>query len=76
MLNFGVVGARQSFQFFKQVACFLENNKALFKFRHRILFNFINISINYIKKNDSIKTNLNLTTGAILTIVILKLDVN
>ena len=32
-----VVSARQSFQFFRQVAWFLENKRALSKFRYRIL---------------------------------------
>ena len=34
ILNFLVVGARQSFQFFKQIAWFLRNNRALSKFRY------------------------------------------
>ena len=37
MLNFVVVGARQSFQFFRQIAWFLGNNKALSKSKYRIL---------------------------------------
>ena len=32
MLNFTVVGARQSFQFFRQITWFLGNNGALSKF--------------------------------------------
>ena len=32
-----VVGARQNFQFFRQIAWFLENNGALSKFLHGIL---------------------------------------
>ena len=34
LLNFEAVGARQSFQFFRQIAWFLGNNRALSKFRY------------------------------------------
>ena len=44
VLNFVVVGARQSFQFFRQIAWFLGNNRALSKFRYRILYNLISIT--------------------------------
>ena len=36
-----VVGARQSFQFFRQKTWFLRNNRGLPKFRYRILHNLI-----------------------------------
>ena len=40
-----VVGASQSFQFFKQIACFFffGKNRALSKFRYRILHYLINV---------------------------------
>ena len=44
LLNFEAVGARQSFQFFRQIAWFLGNNRALSKFRYRILYNLISIT--------------------------------
>ena len=44
ILNFVVVGARQSFHFFRQIAWFLRNNRALPKFRYRILYNLISIA--------------------------------
>ena len=44
ILNFVAVGARQSFQFFRQIAWFLGNNKALSKFRYRKLCNLISIT--------------------------------
>ena len=37
ILNCQVVGARQSFQIFKQNTCFLENNRALSKILYGIL---------------------------------------
>ena len=37
ILNSMVVGARQSFQFFRQVIWFLENNRTLSKFKYWIL---------------------------------------
>ena len=43
-----VVGARQSFQFFTQNSCFLENNKTLSKFLYGILHYLIN---QYLKKS-------------------------
>ena len=43
-INFVAVGARQSFQFFRKIASFIGNNKALSKFRYRILHNLISIS--------------------------------
>ena len=42
--NFVAVGARQSFQFFRQIAWFLGNNRALSKFRYQILHNLISIT--------------------------------
>ena len=65
ILNIVVVGARQSFRFFRQIAWFLGNNRALSKFRYRILYNVI--SITKLQKNHSIKFNFNLTTRATLT---------
>ena len=44
ILNFVVVGARQSFQFFRQIAWFPGNNRTLSKFRYRILYNLISIT--------------------------------
>ena len=44
ILKFAAVGARQSFQFFRQIAWFLGNNKALSKFRYRKLCNLISIT--------------------------------
>ena len=38
-----VVGARQSFQFFKQTTWFFKNNKALSKFLYGILHYLISI---------------------------------
>ena len=59
-----VVGAGQRFQFLRQIAWFLGNNKAVSKFRYRILYNLI--SITKIIKNHSIKANFNLTARATL----------
>ena len=44
ILNFVAVGAHQSFQFFRQTACFLGNNTALSKLRYRVLYNLISIT--------------------------------
>ena len=44
ILNFVVVGARQIFQVFRQIAWFLGNNRAFSKFRYRILYNLICIT--------------------------------
>ena len=38
-----VVGARQSFQFFKRIGWFLGNNRTLSKFRYRILHYLIRL---------------------------------
>ena len=38
-----VIGARQSFQFFRQITWLLENNSALYKLKYQILYNLINI---------------------------------
>ena len=43
ILNFMVVGTRQSFQFFRQVTWFLGKNRASPKFKYRILYNLISI---------------------------------
>ena len=43
-LIFMVVRARQNFQFFRQITWFLGNNRALSKFRYRILYNLISIT--------------------------------
>ena len=43
ILNSMVVGARQSFQFFRQKTWFLENNRALPKFLYGILHYVISI---------------------------------
>ena len=37
-----VVGARQSFELFRQIAWFLGNNRTLSKFKYQILYNLIN----------------------------------
>ena len=44
LLNFVVVGVCQSFQIFRQITWFLENNGALSKFRYRILHNLISLT--------------------------------
>ena len=38
-----VVGTHQGFQFFRQITQFLENDRALYKFRYHILHNLISI---------------------------------
>ena len=43
ILNLTVVGAPQSFQFFRQITRFLRNMRALAKFRYRILLYLITI---------------------------------
>ena len=52
-----VVGARQRFQLFRQIAWFLGNNRALSKFRNQILRSLISIIKSL--KNLSVKTNIN-----------------
>ena len=59
-----VVGARQSFHFFRQIIWFLGNNRAFTKFRYQILHNLI--SIIKLEKNKSLKANLKLTTRVTL----------
>ena len=44
ILNFVVVGARQSFQFFREIVWFLGNNRAFSKFRCQILHSLISIT--------------------------------
>ena len=60
-----LVGARQSFQFFRQIIWFLGNNRAFTKVRYQILHNLI--STIKLEKNQSLKANLKLTTRATLT---------
>ena len=50
ILNCMVVGALQSFQFFRQIAWFLRINRVLSKFRYRILHYGISI-IKLLKKS-------------------------
>ena len=59
------VGARQSFQFFRQIIWFLGNNRALSKFRYWILYNLI--SIIKLSKIHSVKANFKPNTQATLT---------
>ena len=59
-----VAGACQNFQFLRQIAWFLGNNRALSKFRYRILCYLIS-SIK-LKKNHSVQANFILTTRATL----------
>ena len=44
ILNFMIIGACQSFKFFRQKAWFLGNKRALSKFRYQILHNLISIT--------------------------------
>ena len=53
-----VVGARKSFQFFRQITWFLGNNSALSNFKNLILHYLI--SIIKLKNNWSVKPNFNL----------------
>ena len=62
ILNFVVVGAGQRFQFLRQIAWFLGNNRVLSKFRYPILYNMISITKLY--RSHSIKADFNLTTRA------------
>ena len=59
-----VVGAHQSFQFFRQNTWFLENNRVLSKSLYGILYYLISIIKQY--KNHSIKPNFILTTRTTL----------
>ena len=65
ILNFAVVGACQSFQFFRYTVWFLRNNTILSKFRYRVSYNLIRITKLY--KNYPINANFNLTTPATLS---------
>ena len=56
-----VVGARQSFELFRQIAWFPGNNRTWSKFRYQIFYN-LKVSITKVLKNHSIKANFNLTT--------------
>ena len=72
ILSFVVVGARQSFQYFRQMAWFLRNNRAVRKFWYWILYNLIFVwlcmtCITKLCKNDSIKANFNLTMRGTLS---------
>ena len=58
------VGARQSFQFFRQTTWLLKNNRALSKFRYRIL-HYLLIIIK-LQSNSSVKPNFMLITRTIL----------
>ena len=58
ILNSMVVGTRQSFQFFRQITCFLENNRALSKFKWWILYYLISI----IKLQNNQRATLNKET--------------
>ena len=60
-----VVGARQSFQLFRQITWFLGNARALSKFKYRILH--LLISIIKLKNNYFVKPNSMLTTRATLS---------
>ena len=60
-----VFGARQSLQFFRQMTCFLGNNRTLSKFKYCILHYLI--SIIKLKNNYPVKPNFVLTTRATLT---------
>ena len=64
LLNFMTVGGCQSFQFFRQITWFLGSNRALSKFRYRILHNLV--SITKLKKNHSVKANFKLIMRATL----------
>ena len=59
-----VVGARQSFQFFRQVTWFLGNKRASSKLKYWILHHLI--SIIKLQNNNSVKRNLILKTRATL----------
>ena len=63
-----VVGARESFQLFRQTVWFLGNNRAFSKFRYQILY--ILICITKSKQRHSIKADFNLTTQATLKPII------
>ena len=63
-MNSVLVGACQSFHFFRQNTWFLENNRVLSKFLYGILHYLI--SITKLSKNQSEKANFILTTEATL----------
>ena len=56
-----IVGARQSFQFFRQITWFLGNNRALSRFRYRILHNLISIIILYKPPRATLKEQMSLS---------------
>ena len=56
-----VVGARQSFQFFRKNNWFLESNRALSKLLYGILHNLIGITRFFISNNSVSNARLNLT---------------
>ena len=59
-----VVGAHQSFQFFRQITWFLGKNKVLPKFKYLVLHHII--SIIKLQNSHSVKPNFILTTRTIL----------
>ena len=61
-----VVRARRSFQYFRQIICFLRNNGALSKFIGYQIFHYL-ISIIKSYRNQTTKANFTLTTQATLT---------
>ena len=64
ILNSMVVGARQNFQFFRQITWFFGNNRALSKFKYWILHYLT--STTKLQINQSEKPNFILTTKATL----------
>ena len=59
ILNYMAVGARESFQFFRQITSFLRNKRALSKFKYLVLHHLI--SIIKLRNNQSLKPYLLLT---------------
>ena len=65
ILNSLLVGGCQILKCFRQITWFLENNRALSKFRYQILHYLLNITKS--KKSQSAKIDFILTTRATLT---------
>ena len=65
-----VVGARQSFHFFRHNTWFLENIRALPNFLDGILHYLISIIV--LQKNQSIKSNFTLRRNSQFTLIIIK----
>ena len=63
-----VIGARQSFQFFREITWFFGNKRALSILKYWILHHLINII--KLRNNQSVKPNFTLTTRANLSIEI------